>query len=80
MGENKYLKLSFFQDILCFVTNYLLFFPQHAKHIFLYLLHSNDDHENLALVYPPLKFEHISPHCITDFDQNIPSEPCDDHS
>jgi hypothetical protein len=80
MGENKYLKLSFFQDIIFFVINYLLSFPEHAKQIFLYLLHSNDDHENLALVYPPLKVVHIFPHCITDFDQNLPSEPCVDHS
>jgi hypothetical protein len=43
-------------------------------------LHSTDDHENLAIVYPPLKVVHISPHCITDFDQNLPSEPCVDHS
>jgi hypothetical protein len=57
-----------------------LSFPEHAKQIFLYLLHSNDDHENLAIVYHPPKFVHISPHFITYFDQNIPSEPCDDHS
>jgi hypothetical protein len=37
------------------------------------------DHDNFSLVYPPLKFVHISPHCITDFDQNIPSDPCDYH-
>jgi hypothetical protein len=80
MGKNKYLKLSFLQDIIFFVINYLLSFPEHAKQIFLYLLHSNDDHENPALVYPSLKVVHISPHCITDFDQNLPSEPCDDHS
>ena len=80
MGKNKYLKLIFFQDMIFFVFNYLLSFPEHAKQNFLYLLHSNDDHENLALVYPPLKFVHISPHCIIDFYQNIPYEPCDDHS
>jgi hypothetical protein len=80
MGENKYLKLSFFQDIIFFVINYLLSFPEHAKQIFLYLLHSNDDHENLEIVYPPLKVIHISPQFITDFDQNLPSEPCDNHN
>jgi hypothetical protein len=47
---------------------------------FFFILHSNDDHENPPLVYPFLEVVHISPHCITDFDQNIPSEPCDDHS
>ena len=80
MGENKYLKLSFFQDIMFFVIDYLLSFPEHAKQFFLYLLHSNDDHENLAIVYPPPKVLHISHHFIIDFDQNLPSEPCDDHS
>jgi hypothetical protein len=79
MGENKYLKLSFFQDIIFFVINYLLSFPEHAKQIFLHLLHANDDHDNLEIVYPPLKFIQISPQFITDFDQNLPSEPCDNH-
>ena len=79
MGENKYLKLSFFQDIIFFVINYLLSFLEHAKQIFIFLLHSNNNHENISLVYPPLKFVHIFPHCIIDFDQNLPSEPCDDH-
>jgi hypothetical protein len=80
MGERKYLKLSFFQDIIFFVLNYILSFPEHAKQIFLYLLHSNDDHENLAIIYPPLKVIHISPQLITDFDQKFSSKPCDDHS
>jgi hypothetical protein len=79
MGENKYLKLIFFQDIIFFVTKYLLSFPGHAKQFFIYQLHSNDDHENIAIVYPPPKVVHISPHFIIDFDQNLPSEPCDDH-
>jgi hypothetical protein len=80
MGENKYLKLSFFQNIIFYIINYLLSFPEHAKQVLLYLLHSNHDHENLSLVYPPLKVVHIFPHSITNFDQNIPSEPCVDHS
>ena len=79
MGENKYLKLSFFQDIIFFVINYLLSFLEHAKQIFLYLLHSNDDHENILLVYPPLKVVHIFPHCITNFDQNIPCQVDEPH-
>ena len=80
MEENKYLNLDFFQGILFFVIICLWSFLEHVKQFFLYLLHSNDDHENLAIVYPPLKFVHIFPHGITDFDQNITSEPCDDHS
>jgi hypothetical protein len=69
MGEKKCLKLSFFEDIIFFVTKYLLSFPKHAKQIFLYLLHSNDDHVNLAIVYPPLEVVHAYPHYITDFDK-----------
>jgi hypothetical protein len=42
-------------------------------------LHANNDHDNLEIVYPPLKFIHISSHFIIDFDQNFPSEPCDNH-
>jgi hypothetical protein len=80
MEENKYLKLDFFQGILLFVISCLWSFLEHAKQIFLYLLHSNDDHENLAIVYPPLKVVHAYPHCITDFDKKIPSGPCDDHN
>jgi hypothetical protein len=44
------------------------------------MLHSNDDHDNLAIAYPPLKFLHAYPHCITDFDKIFPSRPCDDHN
>jgi hypothetical protein len=80
MEENKYLKLDFFQGILLFVISCLCSLLKHAKHIFLYLLHSNDDHENIAIVYPPLKFLHVYPHYITNFDKTIPSGPCDDHN
>jgi len=79
MGENKYLKLSFFQDIIFFVIDYLLYFPEHAKQIFLHLMHANNDHYNLKIVYPPFKFIQISPQFITDFDQNLPFDPCDNH-
>ena len=43
------------------------------------MLHANDDHDNLEIVYPPLKFIQISPQFINDFDQNLPSDPCDNH-
>jgi len=80
MGENKYLKLFFVQDIIFFSIKYLWSFPEHAKQYFLYPLHSCDDHVNLAIVYPPLKVVHISPQFVTNFDQNFLYEPCDDHS
>jgi hypothetical protein len=79
MEENKYLKLDFFQGILLFVISCLWSFPEHVRQIFLYLLHANDDHDNLEIIYPPLKVIHISPQFITDFDKNIPSKPCDNH-
>ena len=62
MEENKYLKLDFFEGILLFVIGCLCFFLEHAKQIFLYLLHSNDDHEKLAIIYPPIKVSHAYPH------------------
>ena len=80
MGENKYLKLSFFQDIIFFVIHYLLSFPEHANKVFPYLIHSNNDHEKLEVIYPPLKFIHTPPQFITNFDQNLPSEPYDNHN
>jgi hypothetical protein len=43
-------------------------------------LHSNDDHEYFAIIYPPLKFVHAYPHYITDVDKKIPSRPCNDHN
>jgi len=80
MGKNKFLKLTLFQDKIVFVINYLSSFHEHAKKFFLYVLHENDDHENLEIVYPPLKVIHISPYFVTDFDKNLPTEPCDNHN
>jgi hypothetical protein len=80
MEENKYLNLEFFQGILLLGISCLWSFHEHAKQIFLYLLHSNYDHENLEIIYPPLKFVHAYPHCITDFDKKVPPGPCDDHN
>jgi hypothetical protein len=80
MEENKYLKLDFFQSILLFVTSCLWSFPEHARKKFLHLLHAYDDHDNLEIAYPPLKFILISPQFITDFDKNIPSETGVNHN
>jgi len=78
-GRKQVLKIGFFQGILLFVIGCLYFFLEHAKQIFLYLLHSDDEHEDLAIVYPPLKVVHEYPHYITDADKKFPSGPCDDH-
>ena len=79
MGENKYLKLSFFQDIIFFVVNYLLSFPEHARQFFFYLLHFNDDHGNPEIVYPSLRIIQISPQISANSGKKLPSEPCDNH-
>jgi hypothetical protein len=78
-GRKQVLKIGFFQGILLFVIGCLCFFLEHAKQIFLYLLHSDDEHEDLAIIYPPLKVVHAYPHYITDVDKKFPSGPCDDH-
>ena len=77
-GRKKVLKFGFFPRhfIVCYKLPLVL---KHVKLMFIYLLHSNYDHENLAIVYPPLKFAHAYPHYVTDFDKNIPSKPCDNH-
>jgi hypothetical protein len=72
-------KLCFFQDIIFFIIYYLSSFHEHDKKKFLYLLHSNDDHDNPEIVHLHVKSIQISPHFIIDFDQNSPSEPCDIH-
>jgi hypothetical protein len=78
MEEKTYLKLDLFQGILLFVIGCLCFCLEHANKIFLYLLHSNDDHEKLGIIYPPLKFAHAYPHCIDEFDKSFTIGPCDD--
>jgi hypothetical protein len=80
MEENRYLKWDLLQSILLSVISYLYSFLEYSKQIFLYLLHSNNDHENLEIAYPPLKVVHEYPHCINDFDKKNPSGPCDDHN
>jgi hypothetical protein len=80
MEENKYLKLDIFQGILLFVISCLWSFPERSRQIFVHLLHANNDHDNTEIAYPPLKIIQIYPQFITDFDQNFPSEPCDDHN
>jgi hypothetical protein len=79
MEENKYLKLDFFQGILLFVVSCLWSFLEQARQIFLHLLHANNDYDNTEIAYPPLEIIQISPQFITDFDQNIPLEPYDNH-
>jgi hypothetical protein len=46
---------------------------------FLHLLHENNDHDNPEIAYPPLNIIQIYPQFITDFDQNLPPEPYDNH-
>jgi len=71
--------LSFIQDVIFYVVNYLLSFLDHIKSIFNFLLYLNEYHRT-PLVYPSLKAVNISPSCITDLDQSLPYKSCDDHS
>jgi hypothetical protein len=77
MEENKYLKWEFFQGILLFFIILFWYLPEHARKIFLHLLHENNDHDNPNFAYPLLKIIKISPQVIVDLDQNIPPEPYD---
>jgi hypothetical protein len=79
MEENRYSKWDLFQSILLFVISYFFSFLEHAKQVFIYLLHLDDNHEKLEIIYPPLKVTHAYPHCITDFDKSFIVGPCDDH-
>jgi hypothetical protein len=79
MKENRYSKWDLFQSILLFILSCLCSFLEHAKQIFLYLLYFNDDHERLAIIFPPLDVAHAYPHLITGFDKKIPPGPCNDH-
>ena len=42
-------------------------------------MHAIEYHNNLEIIYPPLKSIQIYPQLITDFDKNIPSKPCHNH-
>jgi hypothetical protein len=79
MEGNKYLKLDFFQGILLFVISFLWSFLEHARQIFLHLLHANNDHDNPEMTYPLRNIIQISPQFITVSDQNLPPEPYDNH-
>jgi hypothetical protein len=71
--------LDFFQGILLFVISCLWSFPEQFRQIFLHLLHANNDHDNTEIAYPPLEIIQISSQFITEFDQNLPLEPYDNH-
>jgi hypothetical protein len=79
MEENRYLKLKFSEGIQLFVISCLCFLLEHAKFLFIYLLHSNDDQEKNAIIHPPLKIAHAYPHSIDDLDKIVTTRPCYDH-
>jgi hypothetical protein len=78
MKESKYSKWDPFQSILLFVISCLYSFLEHAAQFFLYLCHCNEDHEKLAVVYPPLDVSHAYPHYIANFGRIFPSGSRDD--
>jgi hypothetical protein len=63
-----------------FVIRFFWSFPEHARPIFIHLLHANYDHDNIEVSYPPLKIIQIFPQFISDLDQNLPPEPCDSYN
>jgi hypothetical protein len=69
--------LSFLQDVILFLINYFLSFPEHIKRIFHCLLYSNEDHK-YTLEYPSLKTVYPSSY-IDEHDQEISFELYDDH-
>ena len=77
-GEIRYSSLSLVQEVLFYLFNIFLSFPEFFKRIFLHLLHSNEAHRS-TLVYPPWKTIGIPPSCITDIHQDPSSEPYDVH-
>jgi hypothetical protein len=80
MKENKCSKWDFFQIILLFVIICLWSFLENARQFLLFLLHANNDHDNLEKIYPPLKITRTSPQFITHFDTKSSSGPRDDHN
>jgi len=77
-GNTRYTRLSFLQEgILCFI-NIFFSFLDFFKRIFLYLLHSNEDHKT-TFVYPSLKSVDTIYSCIVDPEQDPCTESYDDH-
>jgi hypothetical protein len=79
MKENRYSKWDLFQSILLFILSCLCSFLEHAKQIFLYLLYFNDDHERLAIIFPPLYVAHAYPHLVVGSDKKFPPGPRNDN-
>jgi hypothetical protein len=79
MKENRYSKWDLFQSILLFILSCLCSFLEHAKQIFLYLLYFNDDHERLAIIFPPLYVAHAYPHLVVGSDKKFSPGPRNDN-
>ena len=62
------------QDVLSFLVNFFLYFPNPVKIVFHFLLHSKENHE-FTPIYPSLKIERISSSFAYDFDQELLFEP-----
>ena len=75
-GKIRYLSLSVFQNVIIFLINIFLSFPEYFKRIYLHLLHSNEDHRS-TLIYPSLQTVDIPSSSINDIHHNPLSKPHD---
>jgi hypothetical protein len=79
MRENRYSKWYLLQSILLFILSCLCSFLEHAKQTFFYLLYLNNDHERIAIIFPPLYVAHAYPHLVIGSDKKISPGPCNDN-
>ena len=79
MRENRYSKWDLLQSILLFIVSFLCSFFEHAKQTFFYLLYLNNDHERLAIIFPPLYVAHAYPRLVVDSDKKVSPRPRNDN-
>jgi hypothetical protein len=74
-----YSKWDLLQSILLLLLSCLFSFLEHAKRTFFYLLYLNNDHEILAIIFPPLYVAHAYPHLVIGSDKKISPGPHNDN-
>lgn len=79
MRENRYSKWDLLQSVLLFILSCLCSFLEHAKWTFFHLLYLNNDHERLAIIFPPLYVAHAYPHLVVGSDKRLSPGPRHDN-
>ena len=79
MRENRYSKWDLLQSVLLFILSCLCSFLEHAKWTFFHLLYLNNDHERLAIIFPPLDVAHSYPHLVDGSDKKFSPRPRNDN-